>query len=193
MLTDYVYREADVVNTSPVDLLSGPVSVYLGGKFVGKTEIPTVARGQAFVVGFGIDPQLRAKRELVEKTESVQGGNEEQELNYRITLENFKGEDATVRVYDRIPTSDDTMELRVTLGEVSQPISAAPLYVREERPRGILRWDVDVAGRKFGENAVTIEYSYRLEFDRSLMISAEIEAERQRQEFEELQRGRLRR
>lgn len=193
VLTDYVYREADVLNTSPVDLLSGPVSVYLGGRFVGKTEIPTVARGQAFVVGFGIDPQLRAKRELVEKTESVQGGNEEQELNYRVTLENFKGEDATVRVYDRIPTSDDTMELRVTLGEISQPISAAPLYVREERPRGILRWDVEVPARKFGENAVTIEYSYRLEFDRSLMISAEIEAERQRQEFEELQRGRLRR
>jgi hypothetical protein len=193
VLTNYVYREADVLNTSPVDLLSGPVSVYLGGKFVGKTEIPTVARGQAFVVGFGIDPQLRANRELVEKTESVQGGNEEQELNYRVTLENFKGEDATVRVYDRIPTSDDSMELRVTLGEVSQPISAAPLYVREERPRGILRWDVDVPARKFGENAVTIEYSYRLEFDRSLMISAEIEAERQRQEFEELQRGRLRR
>lgn len=193
VLTDYVYREADVRNTSPVDLLSGPVSVYLGGKFVGKTEIPTVARGQAFVVGFGIDPQLRAKRELVEKSESVQGGNEEQELNYRVTLENFKGEDATVRVYDRIPTSDDTMELRVTLGDVSQPISAAPLYVREERPRGILRWDVDVPARKFGENAVTIEYSYRLEFDRSLMISAETEAERQRQEFEELQRGRLRR
>lgn len=193
VLTDYVYREADVLNTSPVDLLSGPVSVYLGGKFVGKTEIPTVARGQAFVVGFGIDPQLRAKRELVEKTESVQGGNEEQELNYRITLENFKEENATVRVYDRIPTSDDTMELRVTLGEVSQPISTAPLYVREERPRGILRWDVEAPARKFGENAVTIEYSYRLEFDRSLMISAEIEAERQRQEFEELQRSRLRR
>lgn len=193
VLTDYVYREADVMNTSPVDLLSGPVSVYLDGKFVGKTEIPTVARGQAFVVGFGIDPQLRAKRELVEKTESVQGGNEEQELDYRITLENFKAEDATIRVYDRIPTSDDAMELRVTLGEVSQPISAAALYLREERPRGILRWDVETPAKKFGEDAVAISYSYRLEFDRSLMISAEIGAERQRQEFEELQRNRLKR
>ena len=92
-----------------------------------------------------------------------------------------------------IATSDDAMELRVTLGEVSQPISAAALYLREERPRGILRWDVETPAKKFGEDAVAISYSYRLEFDRSLMISAEIGAERQRQEFEELQRNRLKR
>ena len=61
MLTSYVYREAELANSSDQDLLAGPITVYLDGRFVGRGEIPTVA-GQTFVVGFGADPQLRARR-----------------------------------------------------------------------------------------------------------------------------------
>jgi uncharacterized protein (TIGR02231 family) len=72
ILTSHVYREAVLVNTTDEDLLGGPVSVHLNGRFVGRTEIPTVARGQTFVVGVGADPQLRATRELVDRKQSIQ-------------------------------------------------------------------------------------------------------------------------
>src|SRR5690606_22489772 len=77
LLTNSVYREAEVTNDVAEDLLGGPVQVYLDGRFVGRGELPTIARGETFVVGFGADPQLRASRELAAKTESVQGGNRE--------------------------------------------------------------------------------------------------------------------
>ena len=63
-MDSYVYREAELANSSDKDLLAGPITVYLDGRFVGRGEIPTVARGQSFVVGFGADPQLRARRAL---------------------------------------------------------------------------------------------------------------------------------
>ncbi len=82
VLTSYVYREAELMNSSDEDLLAGPITVYLDGRFVGRGEIPTVARGQTFVVGFGADPQLRARRELAEKKDDVQGGNRETKFEY---------------------------------------------------------------------------------------------------------------
>ncbi len=57
VLTSQVYREAELLNTSDEDLLAGPITVYLEGRFMGRAEIMTVARGQTFVVGFGADPQ----------------------------------------------------------------------------------------------------------------------------------------
>jgi uncharacterized protein (TIGR02231 family) len=84
VLTSYVYREAELTNSSAEDLLAGPITVYLDGHFVGRAEIPTVARGQTFVVGFGGDPQLRARRELADRTELVQGGNRELAFKYRL-------------------------------------------------------------------------------------------------------------
>ena len=153
VLTSYVYREAELANSSDKDLLAGPITVYLDGRFVGRGEIPTVARGQTFVVGFGADPQLRARRELVDKQDGVQGGNRETKFEYRLVVENFAKDKTLVRVLDRLPHAENGEDIRVTLGETSDPISADKLYQREERPMGILRWDIDAPGNAAGENA----------------------------------------
>ncbi|MFP4055416.1 MAG: mucoidy inhibitor MuiA family protein [Candidatus Brocadiia bacterium] len=195
ILTSYVYREAELSNTAAEALLGGQVTVYLDGRFVGRGEIPTVARGETFVVGFGADPQLRARRELVDKTESVQGGNREIRVHYRIPLENYKQEPAVVRVYDRIPVAQRESEIRVTLDETAEELSDDPLYLRVERPKGILRWDVEVPAGAAGEDARTLEYSYTVEFDRTLHLSTPLGADKGqaselREEFERLQQKR---
>ena len=106
VLTSYVFREAELLNDSGQDLLAGPITVYLDGRYVGRTEIPTVARGEVFVVGFGADPQLRARRELAEKSEGTQGGNRELSITYRLVVENFKQDAMAVRIFDRLPHSE---------------------------------------------------------------------------------------
>ncbi|HEX6962980.1 MAG TPA: mucoidy inhibitor MuiA family protein, partial [Lacipirellula sp.] len=107
VLTSYVYREAELKNSGEEDLLAGPMTAYLDGRFVGRGEIPTVARGQKFVVGFGADPQLRTRRELVDKSESVQGGNRETNFEFRLVVENFADAPAPVRVIDRLPHGEN--------------------------------------------------------------------------------------
>ena len=192
ILTSYVYREAKIRNTGAEVLLAGPVSVYLDGRFVGRGEMPTVARGEEFVMGFGADAQLRARRERVDRTERAQGGNREIAVQYRLTLENYKKEAATIRLFDRMPVSERDSDIRVALGELKDKLSADKLYVRLEKPKGILRWDIAVAAGAAGETARTLEYGYTLEFDRSLIVAApgRASAPAMRQEFEQLQKGR---
>jgi len=194
VLTGHVYREAELKNTGNVDLLAGPITVYLDGRFVGRSEIPTVARGQTFVVGFGAEPQLRARRELADRTEGVQGGNRELSFAYRLIIENYKDEAVPVRLFDRIPHSERTADIRIKMGEMKDKLSDDKLYLRTERPKGILRWDIEVAAAAIIDKARIIEYGYTLDFDRNLSLGTVIGSEQQLQEeFEQLHRGRLKR
>ena len=190
VLTSYVYREAELVNTSGKDLLAGPSTVYLDGRFVGRGEIPTVARGQMFVAGFGADPQLRTRRELADKTESVQGGNRELGFKYRLIVENYKDQAVPVRVFDRLPHCELSADVRVTLAEMKDPLDDDVLYLRRERPKGILRWEIEVSAGATREKARIINYGFTLEFDRNFRLTVPGGKQQLQREFEDLQRWR---
>ena len=188
VLTSNVYREAELTNTGEEVLLSGPAFAYLDGQFVGQSELPTVSRGETFVLGFGADGQLRARRELVDKTESVQGGNKEIAFKYRLVIENFKDTPVNVRVQDRAPVAEHEADVRVTLNDMQDKLSDDKLYLRVERPKGILRWEIEAPAKASGEKAKLVEFSYKLEFDRNLyVVSARGADPLQMQEFKQLQ------
>ena len=194
VLTSFVYREAQMTNTAAEVLLGGPESVYLDGRFVGRGELPTVARGETFVMGFGADPQLRARRELLEKTESVQGGNREISLRVRLAIENYKDSEVSVRLFDRLPLPERKSDIRVTLGEMgADKLSDDKLYLRLEQPKGILRWDIAVPANASGEKARLLEYGYKVELDRNLAFTTPPDAKLGdlQQEFEELHKARM--
>ena len=195
VLTSYVYREAELANDSQTDLLSGPITVYLDDRFVGRGEIPTVARGQEFVVGFGADSQLRTRRELVSKTNGFNGGNRETKVRYRLLVENYKETETEIRLVDRIPVTSDTDNLRVTLLPTETKLSDDESYSRVERTKGILRWDTKVAARATGASAHEIEYGFTMEHSRNYVVSLPKNLARQQQEeeFEQLQNYRFNR
>jgi len=169
VLTTAVFREAELVNSSGLDLLGGKVNVYLDDKFIGRTEMPTIARGRSYTIGFGVDGQLRARRALVDRTETVQGGNRAVEMDVEVVLDNFKSEPVSIRLRERTPYMEDTASLRVSLSKTSESLSQDRDYLRFERPKGILRWDLDVEPGT-GEDATAISYSYRLEYDKSVSL-----------------------
>lgn len=193
ILTSYVYREAELNNDSEEDLLAGPITVYLDGRFVGRGEIPTVARGQTFVVGFGADSQLRARRELVDKNSSINGGNQEVQLEYRLVIENYKDTPVNVRVSDRLPTSDQERNIKITMDDPKFALSDDKVYLREERPKGLLRWDTEVPARAMGENVHEITYNFSMEFDRKYQVAVAGDRQQQQQEFEQMQQERIKR
>jgi len=189
VLTSHVYREAQLTNTGSDALLTGSASVYLDGRFVGRGLIPTVARGETFVMGFGADPQVRARRELIDKAVAVQGGNREIVLTYRLVLENFKDSEVAVRLIDRTPVPRRKADLRVTLGELKTPLSTDALYKRLEEPKGILRWDLKLAAKAAGEKPTLIEYTTKLEFERSFQLAspAGVKDKEAQDEFDQMQ------
>lgn len=170
VLTPNVYRIADLTNTSDSVLLPGEATMYLGSDFVGQTKLPLVAVGKPFTVGFGVDPQLQVNRVLVDKTRTTQGGNQVLTFRYRIGLSSYKKEPVAVQVVDRTPHAEAAMTIAVNVVAPKPELSADPLYVRDEKPKGLLRWDVTVAPNQNAEKALTIEYEFRMELDKTVNI-----------------------
>lgn len=169
VLTEFVYDEASVVNESKLVLLAGPCATYSQGRFVGVGEVPTVTTGERFTVGFGIDSSLRASRELVERAESIQGGNRVVDLTYRLAIENFGEAPAQVRLLDRLPKVKES-EIRLTL--VDAPgLSAQAADVQNQKKNGILRWDLTVPAGAMGDSAKALEYKFKLEHDKQMAIT----------------------
>jgi uncharacterized protein (TIGR02231 family) len=170
VLTPNVYRVAELTNggDGAAVLLPGECGVYLGGDFVGRTQVPLVAIGRPFTVGLGIDPQLSVSRQLASRDTDVRGGNQVRRVEYLLRIENFKNEPVPVRLWDRMPTPPTTDEAAVSveIASTSVPLSEEANYERDERPQGLLRWDLTA------EPGVPTEvrFAYTLAFDRALRI-----------------------
>ncbi|MCC6574169.1 MAG: mucoidy inhibitor MuiA family protein [Planctomycetes bacterium] len=168
--SDYVYLEGEARNTSETVLLEGPYSAYLDSRFVGRSVLPLVGRGENFTAGFGIDSQLRVSRDLVSKEESIKGGNRVVTYNYRLTLVNYKSADVVIRLIDRMPATQNP-DIRINLVKTSEELSKDRLYERDEKPKGILRWDVKVPKGATEADAREITYSFSMEYDKQMELT----------------------
>jgi uncharacterized protein (TIGR02231 family) len=170
VLTPHVYRLANLVNRSEFVLLPGEATMYLGTDFVGRATLPLVAIGEQFTAGFGVDPQVQVARKLAEKTRTVQGANQVLKFEYRILVSSYKTEAVRLQLWDRLPHSDNSAAA-VTLISTTRELSKDPLYVREDRPKNLLRWDLTVEPGMAGEKALSVGYEFRLEMAQQVHIS----------------------
>ena len=144
--------------------------MYLGRDFVGQTKLPLVAAGKPFSAGFGVDPQLQVSRKLIDKTRTVQGANQIIKFNYRILLSSYKSGVVDVQVWDRLPHAEAAQTIAITIINEKTKLSDDTLYVRDDKPKNLLRWDVKIDPKQNGEKALAIDYEYRLELDRNVNI-----------------------
>jgi len=168
-LSEYVYEEASLKNTSDIVLLAGPSATYVEGEFVGHGEVPTVTTGERFTVGLGIDSTLRTGRDLLHRNESVQGGNRTVELSYRLWIENYADVAKSIGLMDRLPNSPGH-DIKITLVDFPD-LSNDPEYLKTDRKRGLLRWDVEAESGRIGSEAKFIDFKYTLEFDKGMTVS----------------------
>ncbi|MBN9517556.1 mucoidy inhibitor MuiA family protein [bacterium] len=170
VLTPNVYRLADLTNTSDHVLLPGEATMYLGSDFVGQTKLPLVAAGKGFTVGFGADPQIQVTRTLADKHRTTQGGNQVLTFKYQVALSSYKREAVPVQVWDRVPNAESAMTIAVTVSNPQPALSTDPTYLREDRPKGLLRWDVTLRPDQNGEKALPVGYEFKMELDRNVNI-----------------------
>jgi hypothetical protein len=170
VLTTHVYRLADLANKSEYVLLPGEATMYVGTDFVGRMNLPLVAIGERYTVGFGVDPQLQVSRTLAKKSRAVQGGNQVHNYEYRITVGSYKSEEVRVQVWDRLPRAE-AEAVAVSLVDPSPKLSVNATYLRQERPENLLRWDLNVAPGQTDEKAATVAYQFKLEYARDVAIA----------------------
>ncbi|WP_182868775.1 DUF4139 domain-containing protein [Stieleria mannarensis] len=171
LLSSFAYREAALENQLGQSLVGGEATVFLDGRFVGRTTLPPTAAGGEFAVGLGVDRQVRTRRELLSRDESIQGGNRLSRLEYRLVINNYHNDEIDIRLYDRIPITSDSGTVNVVTdsGSLGQ-LSGDAKYLRMQRPTGILRWDLTIPAKRFGSNAYDHHYHYTIEMDRTQSI-----------------------
>ncbi len=169
VLTAHVYRQANLTNASKYVLLPGEATMYNGADFVGRMNLPLVAIGEQFTAGFGSDPQLQVQRQMMDKSRTMQGGNQVLKFEYRILLSSYKPDKVKVQVWDRLPSAENET-MGVSLVKAAPELCKDPMYVREDRPHNLLRWDLELGPEMNGEKAQAIQYEFKLELDRQMTI-----------------------
>ncbi|MCO8121305.1 DUF4139 domain-containing protein [Stieleria sp. TO1_6] len=171
LLSSFAHREAVLENQTGQSLVGGEAMVFLDGQFVGQTTLPPTAAGGELTVGLGADRQVRTRRELLNREEAIQGGNRLTKLSYRLVVSNYNATEIAIRLYDRVPISDDSAAVNVIAdGNSLGPLSDDAKYLRMRRPTGILRWDLTVPAKRFGSDAYDHDYHYTVESDRTQPI-----------------------
>jgi hypothetical protein len=169
LLTDYVYLAADITNTSDTILLPGPGDMFRDGEFVGKADMKLVTIGQTFTAGFGVDSQIQVAREFKDKKIETLWGNRVDEHQYRIEISNYKNTPVALRLMDRLPWTENPA-LLIELTTVSQSLSQDAEYLRTQKDKGILRWDLTLAPETSGANATIINYAFTMKYDNDMAI-----------------------
>jgi hypothetical protein len=78
-----------------------------------------------------------------------------------------------VQVWDRMPHAEAAQAIAVSMTpDRTTPLSSDPLFVRDEKPKNLLRWDVKVDPKQNGEKAFTLDYQFKLELDKNVNIAA---------------------
>src|SRR5262249_45842612 len=173
VLNRNVYRLADLTNTSKLTLLPGEATMCQGNDFVGRMTLPLVAIGEEFTAGFGVEPQLQVQREMLDKTREMQGGNQILTFKYRILVNSFKDQKVKLQVWDRLPFAEREVA-GIDVIKSMPALSKDALYEREGKPQNLLRWDLDVEPKTNGEKATPINYEFRLQLDRNMIIGNEV-------------------
>jgi uncharacterized protein (TIGR02231 family) len=173
VLNRSVYRLADLTNTSKLTLLPGEATMCQGNDFVGRMTLPLVAIGEEFTAGFGVEPQLQVQREMLDKTREMQGGNQVLTFKYRMLVSSFKQEKVKLQVWDRLPFAEREVA-GIDVIKSTPDLSKDPIYQRESKPQNLLRWDLDVEPKTNGEHATPINYEFRLQLDRNMIIGNEV-------------------
>ena len=173
MLTDKVFIQSEVKNTSEFILLPGHASIFYGSDYVGKTHLATVTPNETFEVNLGVDEMMSAQRTLVEKqtgNTGLFGSGKQTKFDYRIELSNGHGNAIDTRVWDRMPISQNE-KIEIKLLGTSSPLSTNQKYLEDKHKQGILRWDLSVPASSTGQNSFTLTWSVEVSRSKDIEIT----------------------
>ncbi len=121
------YLNSKVTNSKDLQLLSGPVNLFLEGDYIGESHLDEVAPLETFDLYLGVDDNVKIKREQLSKKidDLLIGGiaapNKKTTVEYKITCENYKDKPITLNILEPMPTSgNDRIKIK-TLKNSDKP------------------------------------------------------------------------
>lgn len=112
-----VYLVAKMSDWQKYNLLSGQVSLFYKGSYVGKTNFNPRANSDTLELSLGKDPKVIVNRKVIRDYTQVKtiGSNKKESMGYSISLNNTNNKAVTIEVVDQIPISkQNTITVEVT-------------------------------------------------------------------------------
>jgi uncharacterized protein (TIGR02231 family) len=137
-LAEAVYRRAKLTNDSDFLLLSGPVSLFVDGDFVGTLPFKRIAPREEFEVTLGVDDRVTVKRELKARDvdKKIIGDRRRLRVAYEIEIKNWRAGPIELELRDQFPLTRHE-QIKVKL-EACDPRPAEQTELNE------LKWRITV-------------------------------------------------
>jgi uncharacterized protein (TIGR02231 family) len=147
----FVFRVAELTNSAPFPLLSGPVDAFRRGHFLGRYGTERIATGDRFTLTFGVEESMKVKRKVVAEVQRVEGlfgGKRHHRYEYKLEVANYLGTAQELELTEQVPVSElDDVQV------VIDPRTTAGYGQR--RDDGLLTWTLKLApGQKRDLNLV---------------------------------------
>lgn len=163
----YAYLGSRVKNAEDLQLLGGPVNLFLEGDYVGKSSLDNTGPGQEFDLYLGVDENVKVERkEISRKVDDVliagiASSTIKVTTKYRLTVENYKPRDIKVKLFEAMPVSaNDRIKSKVF--DVSVPPTAKDWQNRQ----GIWLWELSLKPSEKQE----IFYSFTVEYPKDMPV-----------------------
>lgn len=131
----YLYIKATMPKVAPY--LAGPVALFRDGSFVGNGRIPDLAPGAEHELGFGSDPSVVIKYNILAEKRGETGiisSSTTDQRNFKIDITNLHERPIDIVLIDQMPVSLNE-EIKVALLG-----PASPTKQNFEDKRGLLAW-----------------------------------------------------
>lgn len=158
----YLYAGLELPQTAPY--LAGPVSLFRDGGFVGTGRLPNLAPGAEHELGFGSDPSVIVKYNILRQQRGETGiisSSATDRREFKIEIANQHARSIDIVLIDQMPVSlneDITVDL---LGPT------APTKRNYQDKRGLLAWQFELkAGKKR-----TVNFGYTISWPSDKQIS----------------------
>jgi uncharacterized protein (TIGR02231 family) len=131
-----VILRAELANPGPRPILAGPVVLYQGSGYVGRTSVGFVAPRERFALSFGSQDAVRVNRERrVKQEETRLTGYQVRTVTVSLAFSNLSDQPTRIDVTERIPVSElEEVRVSVTDQAPSRPDGEGRLTWTEVLP-----------------------------------------------------------
>lgn len=159
------YLLAAFTNETENALISGQLSLFRDGVYVGSTRLNSVEPGQEAKLGFGVDPKVSVKWAKLDRVKGKTGlitSSNSDVHRYKITIANGHSKALPITVLDQMPyAQEETLEIALL------DTSPKPSRTDVDDKRGVLAWDFELGAGKSRE----ITFGYQLTWPKDKRIT----------------------
>jgi len=158
------FIEAEVSSNQLKSLLSGHLSTFWFGTFLGNSYLSTELKEESTFISLGMDQSLQVKKETISENKAIRtvGSSVRETHVERFTLTNRRDQAMTVKVEDQVPVSQDS---RV---EVSYTLSPEGRVIPET---GLIEWEVTIPAG----GSVQIDKTVQIKYPKGFSIQRNIQ------------------